>query len=79
MGEKKFDTGGSSSGSASSIAANQQQQWELKLRDPFFLLQVQIYCGSEANNWFAKRSGIVPLSSTLDTPGPMTKRYRQPY
>jgi amidase len=33
---RKFDTGGSSSGSASSIAANMlQQQWELKLRDPF--------------------------------------------
>jgi amidase len=37
MGVKKFDTGGSSSGSASSIAANYAAAAvELRLRDPFF-------------------------------------------
>jgi Asp-tRNA(Asn)/Glu-tRNA(Gln) amidotransferase A subunit family amidase len=42
-GRKKFDTGGSSSGSASSIAANLcSSSSGTKLQDPSFLLQVQI-------------------------------------
>jgi Asp-tRNA(Asn)/Glu-tRNA(Gln) amidotransferase A subunit family amidase len=49
----------------------QQQQWEQKLQVPSFPL-------AEFNYWskttgLLSRSGIIPISSTLDTPGPMTK------
>jgi Asp-tRNA(Asn)/Glu-tRNA(Gln) amidotransferase A subunit family amidase len=49
----------------------QQQQWEQKLQVPSFPFL-------EFNYWskttgLLSRSGIIPISSTLDTPGPMTK------
>jgi Asp-tRNA(Asn)/Glu-tRNA(Gln) amidotransferase A subunit family amidase len=56
----------------------QQQQWELRLRDLSSLFKFKFYRGLKPTTSLLSRSGIVPLSSTLDTPGPMTKkRYRQ--
>jgi amidase len=50
----------------------QQQQWELRLRDLSSLFKFKFYRGLKPTTSLS-RSGIVPLSSTLDTPGPMTK------
>ncbi len=74
-GRMIFESGGSSSGSGSSIAAN------------FAVAAVgtetsgSILSPSSLNSLFGlkptvgllSRNGIVPISSTLDTPGPMTK------
>ena len=74
-GRKTIDTGGSSSGSGAAIAAN------------FAVAAVgtetsgSILSPSSANSLVGlkptvgvlSRSGIVPISSTLDTPGPMAK------
>ena len=74
-GRRTIDTGGSSSGSGVSVAAN------------FCVAAVgsetsgSILSPSSANSivglkptiGLLSRSGIVPISSTLDTPGPMTK------
>jgi amidase len=50
----------------------QQQQWEQKLQVPFPSWQNSII-GLKPTTGLLSRSGIIPISSTLDTPGPMTK------
>jgi amidase len=74
-GRKKFDTGGSSSGSASSIAANYAAaavgtETSGSILSPSSSNSI---VGLKPTTGLLSRSGIVPLSSTLDTPGPMTK------
>jgi hypothetical protein len=51
----------------------QQQQWEQKLQVPSFLLLGRIHW-SKTTTGLLSRSGIIPISSTLDTPGPMMKK-----
>jgi hypothetical protein len=50
----------------------QQQQWEQKLQVPSFLLLGRIQW-SKTNYWFIESKWYHSISSTLDTPGPMTK------
>jgi amidase len=74
-GRKKFDTGGSSSGSGSSIAANYAAaavgtETSGSILSPSSSNSI---VGLKPTTGLLSRSGIVPLSSTLDTPGPMTK------
>lgn len=74
-GRKKFDTGGSSSGSGSSIAANYAvaavgTETSGSILSPSSSNSI---VGLKPTTGLLSRSGIVPLSSTLDTPGPMTK------
>ncbi|MFT4983984.1 MAG: amidase [Flavobacterium sp.] len=74
-GRKKFDTGGSSSGSASSVAANYAAaavgtETSGSILSPSSSNSI---VGLKPTTGLLSRSGIVPLSSTLDTPGPMTK------
>ncbi|MDP3352882.1 MAG: amidase family protein [Flavobacteriaceae bacterium] len=75
FGRKQFDTGGSSSGSGSSIAANYTAvavgtETSGSILSPSSLNSI---VGLKPTTGLLSRSGIVPLSSTLDTPGPMTK------
>jgi hypothetical protein len=51
----------------------QQQQWEQKLQVPSFLLLGRIHYWSKNNYWFIESKWYHSISSTLDTPGPMTK------
>jgi amidase len=74
-GRKKFDTGGSSSGSASSIAANYAAaavgtETSGSILSPSSSNSI---VGLKPTTGLLSRTGIVPLSSTLDTPGPMTR------
>ena len=74
-GRKIFDTGGSSSGSGSAIAANYAvaaigTETSGSILSPSSQSSL---VGLKPTTGRLSRSGIVPLSSTLDTPGPMTK------
>jgi amidase len=74
-GRKQFDTGGSSSGSGSSIAANYAvaavgTETSGSILSPSSSNSI---VGLKPTTGLLSRGGIVPLSSTLDTPGPMTK------
>ncbi|MFY0594443.1 amidase family protein [Roseivirga sp.] len=74
-GPKEFDTGGSSSGSGSTIAANYAPvavgtETSGSILSPS---SSNSLVGLKPTVGLLSRGGIVPLSSTLDTPGPMTK------
>ena len=74
-GPRKFDTGGSSSGSGSTIAANYAAvavgtETAGSILSPSSQSSL---VGLKPTVGLLSRGGIVPLSSTLDTPGPMTK------
>lgn len=74
-GRGKFDTGGSSSGSGSSIAANYAAgaigtETSGSILSPSSSNSI---VGLKPTVGLLSRGGIVPISSTLDTPGPMTK------
>ena len=70
-----FETGGSSSGSATAIAANYAvaavgSETSGSILSPSSLNSVT---GLKPTVGMLSRTGIIPISSTLDTPGPMTK------
>lgn len=74
-GRKKFETGGSSSGSGVATAANYAiatigTETAGSITSPSSQNSV---VGLKPTIGLLSRSGIVPISSTLDTPGPMTK------
>ncbi|WGH76719.1 amidase family protein [Tenacibaculum tangerinum] len=74
-GRKVFETGGSSSGSGVSIAANYAAaavgtETAGSITSPS---SQNSLVGLKPTIGVLSRSGIVPISSTLDTPGPMTK------
>ncbi len=74
-GRKVFETGGSSSGSGVSIAANYAiaavgTETSGSILSPSSQNSV---VGLKPTIGLLSRTGIVPISSTLDTPGPMTK------
>lgn len=74
-GRKQFDTGGSSSGSGSTIAANYAAvavgtETSGSILSPSSSSSL---VGLKPTVGLLSRGGIVPLSSTLDTPGPMTR------
>ncbi|HUW93739.1 MAG TPA: amidase family protein [Bacteroidales bacterium] len=74
-GRRKFDTGGSSSGSGTSMAANYAAaavgtETSGSILSPSSASSI---AGLKPTVGLLSRSGIVPLSGTLDTPGPMTR------
>ena len=74
-GRGKFETGGSSSGSGVAVAANYAAaaigtETSGSILSPSSMNSV---VGLKPTIGLASRTGIVPISSTLDTPGPMTK------
>lgn len=74
-GRKVFETGGSSSGSGVSVAANFAvaaigTETSGSITSPSSQNSV---VGLKPTIGVLSRTGIVPISSTLDTPGPMTK------
>lgn len=74
-GRKKFDTGGSSSGSGSSMAANYAAaaigtETSGSILSPSSANSI---VGLKPTTGLLSRTGIVPISSTFDTPGPMTR------
>lgn len=74
-GRKKFETGGSSSGSGVSVAANFSvaaigTETAGSILSPASKNNI---VGLKPTIGLLSRSGIVPISSTLDTPGPMAK------
>ncbi len=74
-GSKKFDTGGSSSGSGVAITANYAAaavgtETSGSILSPS---SKNSLVGLKPTVGLLSRGGIVPISSTLDTPGPMTK------
>ena len=74
-GRKIFDTGGSSSGSGVAMAANYAvaavgTETSGSILSPSSKSSL---VGLKPTIGLLSRSGIVPLSSTLDTPGPMTR------
>lgn len=74
-GRGEFDTGGSSSGSGSSIAANYAAgaigtETSGSILSPSSSNSI---VGLKPTVGLLSRGGIVPISSTLDTPGPMTR------
>ncbi|SDL52157.1 amidase [Salinimicrobium catena] len=74
-GRKQFETGGSSSGSGVAVAANYAvaavgTETAGSILSPSSKNSV---VGLKPTVGLLSRSGIVPISSTLDTPGPMTK------
>ncbi len=74
-GRKEFETGGSSSGSGVAVAANYAvaavgTETAGSILSPASKNSV---VGLKPTVGLLSRSGIVPISSTLDTPGPMTK------
>lgn len=74
-GRKIFETGGSSSGSGTAVAANYAvaavgTETSGSILSPSSQNSV---VGLKPTIGSLSRSGIVPISSTLDTPGPMTK------
>jgi len=77
-GRGMFETGGSSSGSGTSVAANYAvaavgTETSGSILSPSSQNSV---VGLKPTIGLLSRSGIVPISSTLDTPGPMTKNIR---
>ncbi len=77
-GRRIFETGGSSSGSGTSVAANYAvaavgTETSGSILSPSSQNSV---VGLKPTIGLLSRSGIVPISSTLDTPGPMTKNVR---
>lgn len=74
-GRRVFETGGSSSGSGTSVAANYAvaavgTETSGSILSPSSQNSV---VGLKPTIGVLSRTGIVPISSTLDTPGPMTK------
>ncbi len=74
-GRKVFDTGGSSSGSGVAMAANYAvaaigTETSGSILSPSGKSSL---VGLKPTVGLLSRSGIIPLSSTLDTPGPMTR------
>ncbi|NKI33494.1 amidase family protein [Croceivirga thetidis] len=74
-GRRVFDTGGSSAGSGTSTAANYAvaavgTETSGSILSPSSQNSV---VGMKPTIGLLSRTGIVPISSTLDTPGPMTK------
>jgi amidase len=74
-GRKVFETGGSSSGSGTSMAANYAvaavgTETSGSILSPSSQNSV---VGLKPSIGLLSRTGIVPISSTLDTPGPMTR------
>jgi amidase len=74
-GRMIHESGGSSSGSGASIAANLAvaavgSETSGSILSPSSLNSL---VGLKPTVGLLSRSGIVPISSTLDTPGPMTK------
>ncbi len=74
-GRRKHDTGGSSSGSGASMAANYGAvtvgtETSGSILSPS---SGNSLAGLKPTIGLLSRGGIVPISSTLDTPGPMTK------
>jgi len=74
-GRKVFETGGSSAGSGVVVAANYAvaaigTETSGSITSPSSLNSV---VGLKPTIGVLSRTGIVPISSTLDTPGPMTK------
>jgi len=74
-GRKIFETGGSSAGSGTAVAANYAvaavgTETSGSILSPSSQNSV---VGLKPTIGVLSRSGIVPISSTLDTPGPMTK------
>ncbi|MEE2770758.1 MAG: amidase family protein [Bacteroidota bacterium] len=74
-GRKKFDTGGSSSGSGVAVAANLApvavgSETSGSILSPSSQNSI---VGLKPTIGLLSRGGIVPISSTLDTPGPMTR------
>jgi len=74
-GRRMFDTGGSSAGSGTSTAANYAvaaigTETSGSILSPSGQNAV---VGMKPTIGLLSRTGIVPISSTLDTPGPMTK------
>ena len=74
-GRGKFETGGSSAGSGVAVAANFAvvavgTETSGSITSPSSLNSV---VGLKPTIGVLSRTGIVPISSTLDTPGPMTK------
>ena len=74
-GRGEFETGGSSAGSGVTVAANFAvaavgTETSGSITSPSSLNSV---VGLKPTIGVLSRSGIVPISSTLDTPGPMTK------
>lgn len=74
-GARKFDTGGSSSGSASSVAANYAvaaigSETSGSILSPS---SQHSLVGLKPTVKSINQQGIIPISSTLDTPGPITK------
>lgn len=74
-GRMVFETGGSSSGSGTSVAANYAvgavgTETSGSILSPSSQNSV---VGLKPTIGLLSRTGIVPISSTLDTPGPMTK------
>jgi amidase len=74
-GRKIFETGGSSAGSGTSVAANYAvaavgTETSGSILSPSSQNSV---VGLKPTIGLLSRSGIVPISSTLDTPGPMAK------
>ena len=74
-GRRKFDTGGSSSGSGTSVSACYAAvavgtETSGSILSPSNANSV---VGLKPTVGLLSRSGIVPLSGTLDTPGPMTR------
>jgi len=74
-GRRVFDTGGSSAGSGTSVAANYAvaavgTETSGSILSPSSQNSV---VGLKPTIGLLSRTGIVPISSTLDTPGPMTK------
>lgn len=74
-GRKIFDTGGSSSGTGSAIAANYAAvgvgtETSGSILSPS---SSNSLAGLKPTTGLLSRGGIVPISSTYDTPGPMTR------
>lgn len=74
-GRKVFETGGSSAGSGVTVAANFAvaavgTETSGSITSPSSLNSV---VGLKPTIGVLSRTGIIPISSTLDTPGPMTK------
>jgi len=74
-GRKKIDTGGSSSGSGASMAANYSAaavgtETSGSILSPSCKNSI---VGLKPTVGLLSRSGIVPLSGSVDTPGPMTR------
>ena len=74
-GRKIFDTGGSSSGSGAAVAANYAAaavgtETSGSILSPSWQNSI---IGLKPTTGLLSRTGIIPISSTLDTPMPMTK------